>query len=161
MRIRSEPHREVFVLEKVTKGNLTLVPSTLRVSIGDDDKAMRSGGVCCSVEAADGATTNVFLLPMITKDFVAPFWARRVTDNQEDANVRLSKVQIKITIGDDQVTNVNLQVAINPKTLRREDALVLYRPLTQSAVENIAQKRKSIEIKPEFDTAHAKAVKLS
>ena len=148
---RESPSRKVFALQDYKKGELILVPTTLKI------KAMKTskGKVCENFLenllrcASDGDTPSGYsfhLCPM-SGDIVCPVWYLTNTDKSKEANLKVSMIEVAVgaTVGVKKSTmnalaKLTLPVFTNSRAVKDGDELMYYKP-PKDEKEKVSNKR--------------------
>ena len=97
----SKPKRKVLTLKEFDVGKLILVPSTMHIA---QKKPGTESHVTAELKTARGqellfALSSASTIPDGTKGFVDPFWVILPGDNEENANLCLKSVDVKVSVG--------------------------------------------------------------
>ena len=146
LRLRQKPGMAVFNLDTkpIAAGKLTLAPASFKIVTGSDvPKAFaKQNGIIVTIYM-DNAKSIACMLPTISRECVAPFWAIRRTEDATESNCALTNSEVSVNLcanpgkrnATEKVYKVVFPCATNTCVLNSGDELVL---LKQSIGDNDA-----------------------
>ena len=137
LRLQQKPYRAVYADEAYDSGKLILVPETMKVSVICPKDTVPTSGMKCNIPKE--LTSKVFvLMPHFTEKFVAPAWAVRSSDVEDNQNmyIQMKFVQVAVGsgVGKGKTTNsvsIGIPVLVNATEVGNNDELLFYKPAVQ------------------------------
>jgi hypothetical protein len=159
-RIQVRPSKTVFALRTWKTGENVAMPLTcakqLKVLDAEKDESETSTSFVATLEDAEGNTTRFAMPQMHTKEFVSLAYMFKITDKEDDANLKLAELPVAapvFALPNCPRFQVALPVVQAAKAINCEDEMILYIPKAKKEAE---MKRKAKDVVLGEDTGATK-----